>query len=357
MKESRRSWLKKLGTLSTVGGGSTLGAKRAAAATKPSVDWRPADSSNYTNANRSAADIDWVIVHVAEGSASGTVSWFQNASADVSAHYVVGSDGYRAQSVSDADIAWHAGNWTYNEGAIGIEHGGYTDQTNFSDALYQSSAKITRYVCDAYDIPKEHPSGVAPCDGSGGGIIGHSQVPDPGNCGLGGGAGHHSDPGSTWDWETYMSYVGGTNAGGGSGGSSYSWPYYSNGDQGEGVYSVQYLLESHGYALQYHDGVYGTETENAVQQFQSDNGLSADGIAGPNTWENLYVLVSGSHGPYWATYGCQHNLRDGHGYSISVDGDYGPETRNAIESFQQSAGLTADGIVGHDTWRAMVDTL
>ncbi|SFK76201.1 Septal ring factor EnvC, activator of murein hydrolases AmiA and AmiB [Halogranum rubrum] len=148
----------------------------------------------------------------------------------------------------------------------------------------------------------------------------------------------------------------GLSGSGGDGGTAYSWPTYADGDSGESVYSIQYLLEDHGYALDYHDGIYGSEVETAVEEFQASRGLAVDGVVGPNTWESLYVpVLSASEDPYWATYGAQHHLRDGEGYSISVDGYYGSETKSAVESFQSSAGLAVDGKVGHDTWQALVD--
>ncbi len=144
--------------------------------------------------------------------------------------------------------------------------------------------------------------------------------------------------------------------GSGGSGSSYSWPVYRNGDQGEAVYTIQYLLEQHGYDLQYHDGIYGSEVTSNVKSFQSAQGLSVDGIVGPNTWSSLIVTVQDANNdPYWATYAAQHQLRYDEGYSISVDGYYGSETKNAIESFQSSAGIGVDGIVGPNTWRALVD--
>ena len=37
------------------------------------------------------------------------------------------------------------------------------------------------------------------------------------------------------------------------------------------------------------------------------------------------------------------------GYSVAIDGDYGPETRQAVTSFQIHAGIVADGIAGAQT--------
>ena len=38
---------------------------------------------------------------------------------------------------------------------------------------------------------------------------------------------------------------------------------------------------------------------------------------------------------------------------IGVDGAFGPETRDAVKSFQKRAGLTVDGVVGPKTWAAL----
>ena len=39
--------------------------------------------------------------------------------------------------------------------------------------------------------------------------------------------------------------------------------------------------------------------------------------------------------------------------SAGADGDFGPSTRSAVIKFQRSKGLTADGIIGQQTWRAL----
>lgn len=52
-------------------------------------------------------------------------------------------------------------------------------------------------------------------------------------------------------------------------------------------YILQAGLFCNGYNLDV-DGIYGSGTATAVRSFQSANGLSADGIAGPNTFEALF---------------------------------------------------------------------
>ena len=114
--------------------------------------WRPAYRGNYTQATRGALIIDFIVIHIAQGSYSGTISWFQNPRANVSAHYVVGRRGRIAQCVHNADIAWHAGNWRFNRKSIGIEHAGYGSH-RWTDRMYRSSAKLSAYLCRRFDIP------------------------------------------------------------------------------------------------------------------------------------------------------------------------------------------------------------
>jgi peptidoglycan hydrolase-like protein with peptidoglycan-binding domain len=45
------------------------------------------------------------------------------------------------------------------------------------------------------------------------------------------------------------------------------------------------------------------------------------------------------------------------GYRITVDGDYGPETRQAVTSFQMHAGIVADGMAGAQTEAQLLNEL
>ena len=61
-----------------------------------------------------------------------------------------------------------------------------------------------------------------------------------------------------------------------------------SGSTGDAVKIAQGLLNAKGYPL-VSDGIFGSETDAATRQCQSDNGLGVDGIIGPDTWQ---VLVS-----------------------------------------------------------------
>ena len=50
-------------------------------------------------------------------------------------------------------------------------------------------------------------------------------------------------------------------------------------------------------------------------------------------------------------------LLDVHGHAVAVDAQDGPVTRAAVQAFQSSAGLTADGVVGPLTWGALIVTV
>ncbi|OLF11577.1 N-acetylmuramoyl-L-alanine amidase [Actinophytocola xinjiangensis] len=158
----------------------------------PDSRWIPAHGANY-GAGRSAA-INQIVIHVTQGSYAGTISWFQNPSSGVSAHYVVkSSNGEVTQMVRDGDTAYHAR--SANPRTLGIEHEGFVDNPAwFTESMYRSSAALTRWLADRHGIPKTRQ-----------GIVGHNEV--PGN--------DHTDPGPHWNWGHYLDLV---NGGGSSGG-------------------------------------------------------------------------------------------------------------------------------------------
>ncbi len=60
------------------------------------------------------------------------------------------------------------------------------------------------------------------------------------------------------------------------------------GARGSKVKGLQNELNQRGFNAGAADGVFGTQTEQAVKALQSANGIAADGIVGPDTWRELY---------------------------------------------------------------------
>ena len=65
------------------------------------------------------------------------------------------------------------------------------------------------------------------------------------------------------------------------------------GSQGSDVTELQKLLNNNGYKLTA-DGIFGSQTQAAVKDYQKKNGLSVDGIVGNNTWGALTKANSGT---------------------------------------------------------------
>lgn len=141
---------------------------------------------------------------------------------------------------------------------------------------------------------------------------------------------------------------------GGTGGSTTetSLPVLQNGSSGSAVRTLQYMLRSSGYGVTA-DGAFGPATESAVRSYQSAHGLSVDGVVGDATWYSILpVLRQGASGE--AVKGLQRELVDA-GFSLTVDGSFGPATDSAVRSYQTKTGLVVDGVVGNNTWGSLVD--
>ncbi|EHR61196.1 peptidoglycan DD-metalloendopeptidase family protein [Saccharomonospora cyanea] len=121
--------------------------------------------------------------------------------------------------------------------------------------------------------------------------------------------------------------------------------------RGQRVRAIQYLLNQRGYGLQI-DGWLGPTSTGAVKNFQSGNGLVADGQVGPKTWPKIiYSLRQGANGNHVRALQTALNKRSA---GLVVDGDFGSVTNTAVRNFQSVNRLVVDGLAGAVTWRALV---
>lgn len=113
------------------------------------------NGGNYTQ-GRQGCRIWGIVVHytASQASARNNCLYFRNNSnCNASAHYFVDGTGiYR--SVSDADTAWHCGNWSGNLQTIGIEV--VSDGRDFSAKEIANLRKLVRHLMKAYGIPASH---------------------------------------------------------------------------------------------------------------------------------------------------------------------------------------------------------
>jgi N-acetyl-anhydromuramyl-L-alanine amidase AmpD len=152
------------------------------------AEWVAASSANWRRADRpDDYRVDRVVIHVVQGSYATALKVFRDPAHAAAAHYVVRKDGHVAQMIRELDVAFHAGNRSYNERSIGIEHEGFVDDPkSFTAEMYRSSAKLTAGICARYGMPVDRTH-----------IMGHVEVPGT----------DHTDPGPHWDWDRYLRLV------------------------------------------------------------------------------------------------------------------------------------------------------
>ena len=142
--------------------------------------------------------------------------------------------------------------------------------------------------------------------------------------------------------------------------------------RGEDVRQAQEALIARGYPCGNRgaDGQFGKDTENAVRRFQKDNALREDGLIGQDTCKKLGGKWEGAAGGGNAAWTLSRLLKRtsplmrgedvrqaqealiAKGYpcgSRGADGQFGDDTKQAVEAFQKKNGLRQDGIIGKDT--------
>ena len=243
-------------------------------------------SPNFST--RGGARVDLIVLHDSEGGYEGSVSWFEMSRSKVSAHYVVREDGGEVTQMVDlADNAWHA--CAFNRRSVGIEMGGFASR-GFEPPLLATTGRIFAYLCHHLQIPVRHARG-----GVGPGIASHSD--------LGAAGGGHHDPS---DDPIFMERF------------------------------VRVVDDEH--RKGHFPDVWDPHKPQKPCLLSPNNGsTSSPVISTPPPALDVHTIS-----------GLQQALKI-LGYRIVVDGDYGPETRQAVASFQMHSGIVADGFAGTQT--------
>lgn len=134
------------------------------------------------------------------------------------------------------------------------------------------------------------------------------------------------------------------------------------------------------------NGIFEADTQNAVRVFQQIFDLTPDGIVGKATWyqlKRIYNAVKRTSELFSEGITVSEAMRrfpstlqlgsTGMGVRVlqfylrllnyfipsipyvELDGIYSEATENAVRAFQEYVGLPADGIVGANTWRALIN--
>ena len=155
---------------------------------------------------------------------------------------------------------------------------------------------------------------------------------------------------------------------------------FQQGSSGEEVLRIHRALNTistqyPGIPMLVEDGFFGSATTTAVRAFQRQFSLTVDGIVGELTWNKIFEIsalieegeLNGEDMPPYpgtllrvGSRGAAVQLMQERLNSISIyypvipqiatDGIFGNATRQAVVTFQQLMGISADGIIGQQTW-------
>lgn len=215
------------------------------------------------------------VLHIMQGSLSGTDSHFNNTVVDASTHFGIGKNGEIHQYVSEEHGAWGNGlltnpDWEWAKAFPGVNPNLYSlsyeleGMSGDSPTAEQWDALLylLRLKSAEYGIPAERRR-----------FAGHFMI-DPVNRG--------GCPGTGFPWDKLYKEFGIAGEAVKS-----TFPVVAFGAEGETVRYLQSQLNARGFNCGETDGKFGKKTLEALKSFQKAEGIAVDGIAGPVTWACL----------------------------------------------------------------------
>ena len=106
-----------------------------------------------------------------------------------------------------------------------------------------------------------------------------------------------------------------------------------------------------------HYGLIAGITYDGISATETNAGDTETAVVQQSVWKPLYSHLRFQKGDKGnGTREIQTGLNK-LGYGLTVDGDFGTLTDSAVRKFQEEHSLTADGIVGENTWAALIDAV
>ncbi|HLW90547.1 MAG TPA: N-acetylmuramoyl-L-alanine amidase [Roseiarcus sp.] len=254
---------------------------------------------------------DNVFVHRCEGSYAGSVAWLCDPRAKASAHLVMKADGSEVTQLVPLSMkAW--AQCAFNANGVSLEIEGYTAQ-GLSQETSRAAAAIVAWLCRAYAIAPVWAQG-----GRGPGVCQHVDL------GAAGG-GHHDACGlGSPTWLAFMAFV--------------RDAYDALGNGPLPAFALHGPPNPHQLSLPpyvsptaSHGGAARIDPAEAATSHSTQSGYPHGSVA------DLQWRLN----------------RNGALPPLLVDGFAGPLTRSAIAAFQRDQKLSADGLLGAETWAAL----
>lgn len=310
-----------------------------------------ASGSNYTK-GRNGYKVCKITPHHAAGviSAEQLAKIFQNPNRQASANYCIGNDGTIIGGVDENNRAWTSSSRSNDFQAITIEVSNCSTGGDWpiSSAAWNSLVNLCVDICKRYNFRLEY-------DGTkNGSLTTHDmfantncpgpylkgkmqELADTVNARLDGNSEEHSENNSESEKNTEADI-------------------YNDGLV-NCIYDIQEWLNRHyntGLAL---DNIYGTKTKSALIKglqtelnTQYNKGLVVDGIWGTKTYNACINVRQGAEGNITMLIQMALFIK---GYSLSMDKKFGADTTSKVKEFQKAKGLSVDGIVGKNTFKAL----
>ena len=254
-------------------------------------------------------NIRLVVIHDMETPENGNgaewcANYFRGSGApQASAHYYVDNNSV-VQGVRERDTAFAAPG--ANSDGIQIEHAGYAGQSRAqwldpygTAMLRDQSAPLVAAICARYGIPIRHLTADQLRSGCAG-IVGHRDVNAVYR------RSDHTDPGPSFPWDQYLSWVKAAAGGKAPAPSAANGPteprgpfplprghwygpddgtlYSHSGARVADQFAITLIQKKVGATV---DGDYGGRTKTKVAQYQTAHKLAVDGLVGPATWKAM----------------------------------------------------------------------